>query len=168
MNHNSMIRSRQVIHKHAYQLDVTHAGDTNQTTFTQTLLPPNALILSPSTTQLTFTPRQQTTQLVHTKITPFHQPKPPMNHNSMIRSRQVHLQTYVSTLCNACWWHELHNVHTNPSASQRTHTFTKHHPTHIHPPPTNHSTCTHKNHATTNNLPHPFNIHLTSVLISHP
>ncbi len=38
-----------------YRLDVMHAGDTNQTTSTQTLLSPNALALAPTTTtKLTF------------------------------------------------------------------------------------------------------------------
>ncbi len=38
-----------------------------------------------------------------------------------------HPQTYVSTWCNACWWHESDNFHTNPYVSQRTRTCTDHH-----------------------------------------
>ncbi len=44
-----------------------------------------------------------------------------------------------STWCNACWWHASDNFHSNPSFFQRNRTFTNHHhPTCIHPPPTNH------------------------------
>ena len=57
--------------KHTYRLDVMHAGDTNQTTSTQTLLSPNALALLhlTTTTQQTYIhlPRQKTTQLAHSK-----------------------------------------------------------------------------------------------------
>jgi hypothetical protein len=63
-----MFKSRDVILKHTYRLDTMHAGDTNQTTSTQTLLSPNALSLAPiTTTKLTFITRQRTTQLAHTK-----------------------------------------------------------------------------------------------------
>ena len=60
LNHKSMFRSRYVILKHTYRLDVMHAGDTNQTTSTQTLLFPNALTLTlalaPTTTQVPIHP----------------------------------------------------------------------------------------------------------------
>jgi hypothetical protein len=46
---------RYVILKHTYRLHVTHAGDTDQTISTQTLLSPDTLALAPTTTaKLTF------------------------------------------------------------------------------------------------------------------
>ncbi len=66
--YKSMFRSRYVILSHTYRLDVMYAGDTNQTTSTQTLLSPNALALSPTTTtKLIFILAQPTTQLEHSK-----------------------------------------------------------------------------------------------------
>ncbi len=44
--------------------------------------------------------------------------------------KHTYPQTYVSS-----------NYYANPSVSQRTRTCTNHHPTFIHPPPTNHPTC---------------------------
>ncbi len=69
LHHKSMFRSRYVILKHTYRLDVMHAGGTNQTTSTQTLLTPNALALAPNHHHPTYIhfPRQQSTQLAHTK-----------------------------------------------------------------------------------------------------
>jgi hypothetical protein len=47
---------------------VIHVGDANQTTSTQTLLSPNPIALSPTIIiKFTFIPRQQATQLAHTK-----------------------------------------------------------------------------------------------------
>jgi hypothetical protein len=67
LNHNSMLRSRYVILKHTYRLDVMHADDTNQITSTQTFLSPNALAVSPTTvTQLTFIPGNESPNL-HTQ-----------------------------------------------------------------------------------------------------
>jgi hypothetical protein len=44
-----------------------HAGGTNQTTSTQTLQPPNALALSPTTTQLAFIPHNNEPPNLHTQ-----------------------------------------------------------------------------------------------------
>ncbi len=61
LNHESMFRSCYIILKHTYRLNVVHAvmhaGDTYQTTSTQTLLSPNALALSPIPTKLKFITR---------------------------------------------------------------------------------------------------------------
>jgi hypothetical protein len=92
-----------------------------------------------------------------------HHPTNPNPRGNLLKSQEHvqvtlrHTQTYVSTWCNACWWHESDNLHTNPSVSQRTRTFTNHHPTYTHPPPTNQPTCKHKTTkpSCTLNLPHP-------------
>jgi hypothetical protein len=62
-------RSRYIIFiKHTCRLDVLHAGDTNQTTFTQTLLSPNELALaSTTTTQLTFISSANEPRNLHTQ-----------------------------------------------------------------------------------------------------
>jgi hypothetical protein len=58
----------------------------------------------------------------------------------MFRSRYVILKhTYVSTWCNACWWHESDNLHTKPfclPTHSHLHLTTTTQPTFI-PPPTN-------------------------------
>jgi hypothetical protein len=75
----------------------------------------------------------------------------------------------ISIIANTTYYNAFFNTtslpsldHTNPSVYQRTRTFTNHHhPTYIHPPPTNHPTCTHR-------LPHSsFDIHFSTVLTSH-
>ena len=109
-----------------------------------------------------------------------HHPTNPNPRGNLLKSQEHvqvtlrHTQTYVSTWCNACWWYESDNLHTNPSVSQRTRTFTNHHPTYIHPPPTNYPTCTQKttqrpinHHVHSISPPASFNIHLSTVLTSH-
>ncbi len=86
-----MVRSRYVILKHTYRLDVMHAGDTNQTTSIQTLLSPNALALAlTNTTKLTFTPRHRTTQLIRKKAW------------NLIRKSRSHSKAWhhISNLCS--------------------------------------------------------------------
>ena len=82
-HHKTVFTSRDVILKHTYRLDAAHAGHTNQTTSTQTLPSPNALVLSPTTTPLTFIPRQPTNHPTCTHKTPQRQ----INHRVPSNSR---------------------------------------------------------------------------------
>ncbi len=87
-----MFRSRDVILKQTYRLDAIHAGHTIQTTSTQTLLSPNALVLSPTTTSLAFIPPTNHPTCTHKTIHHYHRPQTPdwtfQSHNS-VSSRHI-------------------------------------------------------------------------------